>query len=67
MTALAVMAMVNLCNFSEDMKDIFMQRNGINVVKGLLNSKHEDIVLNGLRLTMTLISKKEGETNTIGR
>ena len=62
MTALAVMAIMNMCNYSEDIKDIFLQLNGFTIVCELLNSKDEDILLNNLRLIMTLItSDKPGE------
>ena len=68
LTALSVMAIVNMCNFSEDIKDIFLQKNGFAIVNELLNSKDEDILLNSLRLIMTLIaSSKVGEPNLIGR
>ena len=33
----------------------------------LLNNKDEDIFLNCLRLIMTLITKKQGETTQVGR
>jgi hypothetical protein len=36
MIALALMAIVNLCNFSEDIKDAFMQKNGFQVIVDLL-------------------------------
>ena len=29
LTALSVMSIVNMCNYSEDMKEIFLQKNGI--------------------------------------
>ena len=68
LTALSVMAIVNMCNFSEDIKDIFLQKNGFNLVCELLDSKDGDILLNCLRLIMTLIaSSKVGEPNLIGR
>lgn len=61
------MAIVNMCNFSEDIKDIFLQKNGFNLICNLMNSKYEDILLNVLRLIMTLIASKVGEINLIGR
>lgn len=67
LTALSVMAIVNMCNFSEDIKDIFLQRNGIALINELLDSKDEDILINALRLIMTLIAAKQGEANMIGR
>ena len=67
LTALAVMAIVNMCNFSADIKDIFLQRNGIAIINDLMDSKDEEILMNALRLVMTLIASKKGETNMIGR
>jgi len=67
LTALSIMSIVNMCNFSEDIKDIFLQKNGFQIIMDLLNSKDEDILLNCLRLIMTLITKKQGETSQIGR
>ena len=63
LTALSVMAIVNMCNFSEDIKDIFLQKNGFAIIVELMNSKDEDILVNCLRLIMTLIAQKAGETN----
>lgn len=56
LTALAVMAVVNMCNYSEDIKDIFLMKNGSQIINDLLDSKDEDILLNNLRLIMTLIT-----------
>jgi hypothetical protein len=50
------MAIINMCNFSEDMKDIFLSKNGQAVINDLLESKEEDILLNILKLIMTLIT-----------
>ena len=61
------MALVNMCNFSEDIKDIFLQKNGFHIIMQLLNSKDEDVVVNVLKLMMTLIAKNRNETNQIGR
>lgn len=58
MTALSVMSIVNMCDFSDDIKDIFLQRNGIAIIKELMESKDEDILLSALRLIMTLIAPK---------
>lgn len=58
------MAIVNMCNFSEDIKDIFLQKNGFLIIVDLLNSKDEEILLNCLRLIITLIAaNKSGELN----
>lgn len=58
LTALSVMSIVNMCDFSDDIKDIFLQRNGIAIIKELMESKDEDILLSALRLIMTLIAPK---------
>lgn len=50
------MAIVNMCNFSEDIKDIFLQKNGFNIINSLLDCKDEEILLNTLKLIMTLIT-----------
>ena len=68
LTALSLMAIVNMCNFSEDIKDIFLQKNGFLIIVDLLNSKDEEILVNCLRLIMTLIAaNKSGELNQLGR
>ena len=68
LTALSVMALVNLCNYSEDIKDIFLQKNGHELIMNMLKSKDEDILLNNLRLIMTLIAKGGGDSGSmIGR
>jgi len=49
------MAIVNMCNFSEDIKDIFLMKNGHQHIMNLLENKDDEIILNTLRLIMTLI------------
>lgn len=61
MTALSIMAIVKMCDFDEDIKDIFLQRNGIAIVNDLMESKDEEVLMNALRLIMTLIALKKGE------
>ena len=61
------MALVNMCNFSEDIKDIFLSKNGSAIINDLLESKDEEILLNILKLIMTLITQKPSETSQIGR
>lgn len=68
LTALSIMAVVNMCNFSEDVKEMFLNTlNGYHIITELLESKDEDVVLNTLKLIMTLITKKQGESTQIGR
>lgn len=45
---------MNLCYYSEDIKDIFMQHNGVNVLLEYLLSKDEDILHHILRLLLAL-------------
>ena len=56
-----------MCNFSEDIKDIFLQNNGFSIIMLLIQSKDEDILINILKLIMTLIAKNKNETSLIGR
>lgn len=52
---LAAAALVNLCNFSEDIKDIFMQQNGMKVILDYLSaSKDEETLLSLVRLLLAL-------------
>ena len=57
------MAIVNMCNFSEDIKDIFLSKNGSAVINDLLESKDDEILLNILKLIMSLITQKPSETS----
>lgn len=59
LTSLAASALVNLCNYSDDIKDIFMQKNGVNAILEYLTCKEEDTLLNVLRLMLNLISRSE--------
>ena len=61
LTALSIMAIVNMCNYSDDIKDIFLIKNGQNILTDLLGTKDEDVLLNCLRLIMTLITQKKQE------
>lgn len=67
LTALSIMAILNMCNYSEDIKDIFLQKNGFQIIMDLLDSKDYDILENCLKLIINLIAKKQGDTNQIGR
>lgn len=63
LTGLALMAIVNMCNYSEDIKDIFIQKNGFQIIINLLESKDDNIMINTLKLVMTLINQKGSESN----
>lgn len=66
LTALATIAIVNMCNQSDDIKDIFLKKDGFNMIMNLMESKNEDVLLNTLRLVMTLIATSDGDTAKIG-
>lgn len=57
--SLAASALVNLCNYSDDIKDIFIQKKGINAVLEYLTCREEDTLLNVLKLILALINKNE--------
>jgi hypothetical protein len=62
------MALVNMCGLSEEIKNIFLQNHGFQIIMQLLDSKDEDILINMLKLVMTLIAKNRKETTSqIGR
>ena len=61
------MALVNMCDFSEDIKDIFLQKNGFYILKDLMKTKDEDIMINTLRFIMTLIKVNGLEKNDKGK
>lgn len=48
--------MVNMCNFDDQIKNIFIQKNGSYIINELLDSKDEEILINNLRLIMSIIS-----------
>ena len=50
LAALATSALVNLCNYSPDIKQIFLTKDGLNVILEYLETKKEVILLNVLRL-----------------
>jgi hypothetical protein len=66
LVALGISALVNLCNFSEDIKGIFFMKSGLLFILEMLRSKREDILTNVLRLILTLIGKSEPFTKMIG-
>jgi len=63
LTSLAASALVNLCNFSNDIKEIFIQKNGLNAVLEYMRCRDEDTLLNILRLLLALIV----DSDAIGR
>ena len=68
LTSLSIMALVNMCNQSEEIKDVFLQKHGFQIIMQLLNSKDEDVLVNMLKLVMNLIAKNRSETSSqIGR
>ena len=67
LTGLSVMAIVNMCNFVDDFKDIFIQKNGHSIIMDLLRNKDENIMINNLKLIMTLINQTKGSESNLGR
>lgn len=61
MTALAIMALVNMCNYSEDIKQILKNKQGFTFISDLMKQTDEDILLNSLRLLMTYVKPKAEE------
>ena len=67
LTALALMSIVNMCNFSEDIIDIFIRMEGHSKLMKLMRNKDDEIILNTMRLIMTLIKKKTGDEAARGQ
>eukprot|EP00347_Sterkiella_histriomuscorum_P016136 403354352 len=63
LASLSAQALVNLCNYSDDIKDIFIQKQGLNAILEYLTCKEEDTLQNVLKLLQALINKSE----TIGK
>jgi hypothetical protein len=59
LASLSASALVNLCNYSEDIKDIFIQQNGLSAILEYLTCKEEECLLNILRLLLALIANSE--------
>ena len=56
LAALATSALVNLCYYSPDIKQIFLAKDGLNIILEYLQTKKEMILLNILRLIQVFIS-----------
>ena len=67
LTGLAVISVCNMLNFSDDIKDIFMMKQGFPIIMELLNSKDKDVILNTLRLIMSLIKKPKSGVPELGK
>ena len=59
LAALATSALVNLCSYSPDIKQIFVTKDGLGVILEYLHSKKEIILLNVLRLIQVFIANSE--------
>ena len=55
------MALVNMCNYSEDIKQILKNKQGFTFISDLMKQTDEDILLNSLRLLMTYVKPKAEE------
>ena len=68
LAVVAASALVNLCNYSEDIKEIFFQHKGLNVILEYLDlavDKHQDTLEMVLRLMQILMAKSEQHTKKI--
>jgi hypothetical protein len=65
LASLSASALVNLCSYSDDIKDIFIQMNGLIAILEYLKCKEEDTLHNVLRLFLALIAKSESITKII--
>ena len=61
LAALATSALVNLCNYSPDIKQIFITNDGLNLILEYLQTKKEIILLNVLRLIQVFIASSENQ------
>ena len=59
LAALATSALVNLCNYSPDIKQIFETKDGLTLILEFLKSNKEMILLNVLRLIQIFIAGSE--------
>ena len=59
---MATSALVNLCSYSPDIKQIFATKHGLNVILIYLKKKEEIILLNVLRLILVFIANSEQYT-----
>lgn len=65
LAALATSALVNLCNYSPDIKQIFFTKNGLDLILEYLETKKELILMNVLRLIQVFIANSEQFTKKI--
>jgi hypothetical protein len=61
------MSIVNMCHYSDDIRSIFLQSQGLNIIKDLMKSTDDDVLLNGLRLLMTIVAPTVTEAATNGK
>ena len=61
LTALAIMALVNMCNYNDDIKSIFLLKNGFPFIRKLLKSTEDEVLVNTLRLLMTNVKPKDDD------
>ena len=59
LSILAINALANLCHYSDDIKEIFFQKGGLNLMLENLNSMQNEILTAILTLLLTFISKSE--------
>lgn len=59
LTALSIMALVNMCNYNEDIQSIFRLKQGFPFIRQLMKSTDDEILLNTLRLLLTNVKPKD--------
>ena len=67
LTRLAINALTNLFFSSEDSKEIFWQKKGINGLLMILNSYDEEIVDDGLKLLHAFVIRKSDNVSKIAK
>lgn len=63
LTSYSIMAIINLCNYGDNVKEIFLSKNGFQIIMQLFNSKDEEVLINTLKLVTTLIAQKQHQSS----
>jgi len=67
LTRLAIKALTNLFFMSEDSKEIFWQKNGINYLLMILNSYDEELIDDGLYLLYAFVIYKSDNVSKLAK
>ena len=62
---LGIFALVNLCSYSDDIKENFSNKDGLPLVLQLLQSKKESVLKAALRLVLVLIAGSDLNTRRL--